>query len=190
MSPELKKFLPWIIGGIVGLYLLNKFLGSRGQTQSAIVPQSQFVQTPQTDPLATLRGQAFEQLTQFGLGTIQAETQAAVAQSQAQLQGVQQQMQFDLANKNLDTQLAQTQITSNAASNAALLNLEQRQNDIAAQQAAVNRYYSTVNTGNILGSVNQALSTLFGVGSGGTIFGGSGNPGGVFGTPPIFGFSF
>jgi endonuclease/exonuclease/phosphatase (EEP) superfamily protein YafD len=179
MSEDFKKYLPWIIGGIVVLLILRKFL-SGGQTQQAIVPQTQFVQTPQTDPLAQLRGEGFTQLAQFGLGAIQAEAAAATAQAQTAAQTALAQsnanLQYNLANKNIDAQLQQTQIMADAQAAAADLNYQQRANDVASQQAAINRYYSSVNQANILGSVNTALKNIFG--GGGGIFGGGG---GVFG---------
>lgn len=180
---DLKKYLPWIIGAVVVLLILRKLMS--GGTQQTIVPQTQFVQTPQTDPLAQLRGEAFNQLAQFGLGTIQAETAAYTAQTQSAastaLAQTQAQLQYQLANKSLDTQLQQTQLVTDAQAAAADLNLQQRANDIASQNAAIQRYYSSVNQANILGSINTALGTIFG-GGGGGIFGGSG---GIFGTPPI-----
>jgi hypothetical protein len=187
MSENVKKYLPWIIGIIVGFLILKKFLGGGAQTQQAIVPQTQFTQTPQTDPLASLRGQAFQQLAQFGLGSIQAETAAFTSQSQSQAQLALAQTQAQLANqiqnRNIDAQLQQTQLVTDAQQAAATLNYNQRANDVASQQAAISQYYNAVNQANILGSVNSALGGIFGGGLS-NIFGGGGG-GSIFTTPPI-----
>lgn len=52
----------------------------------------------------------------------------------------------------------------------------EREQDRQAQQAAINRYYSSRQTGQIIGSVGQALGSIFGNRQGGN----------VFGTPPTF----
>jgi hypothetical protein len=181
MNEDLKKYLPWIIGAVVVILILRKVMGGGAQTTPTIVPQTQLTQTPQTDPLAALRGSGFQQLAQFGLGAIQAEsaaqTAAIQAQAQTSLAQTEAQLQNQLQNRTLDTQLQQTQLITDAQAQAAYNQNAQQNYNTQQQNAAISAYYNAVNQRNILGSINNALGTIFG--------GGGFGSGNIFTTPPI-----
>jgi hypothetical protein len=129
-----------------------------------------------------------QQNFQYALGS-----QGIIAQLQSQLR------QLDIAEslglKSSDTELAKTELETELAKylqsaqldynrfaqnsylQALQLNLQQREQDRQLQQAAIDRYYSSRNTGNIIGSISQAIAGIFGGGGGG---------GSIFGTPPTF----
>jgi len=220
----LKKYLPFIILIVVGYFLLKKFSG--GSKGVSFLPQTQFSQQQQIDPLAEVRSKAFDTLASLGIAQTQSDiTREQNAQNfaiagksldvQSQGQGYQFQLgsqgiasdlesrlrgfdiaqrlglasnETDLAKANLNTELAkylQSQQLSfnmfqqNAYLQALQLQLQQRDQDRQLQQAAIDRYYSSRNTGSIIGSISQALAGIFGGGATG---------GGTFRTPPIFGF--
>jgi len=163
-----QKYLPWIIGGVVLLYVLTKF-----RQKTLLAPQTQITQTPQIDPYLEARSKAFDSLV--ALAGIEAAQDTEKFKSTVGL---------TVANKSYDTQVTIAQILANAETYAANLNLFQRNQDRMIQQSAIDRYYSSRNTQAILGSVNQALSN---------VFGNRGNSNIVFGTPktfPDYGFSF
>ncbi|HEY7161643.1 MAG TPA: hypothetical protein VH815_10310 [Acidobacteriota bacterium] len=179
---DFKKYLPWIIGGIVLLYILKKVTSSSG---TALIPQTQFTQTAQPDPYAQSRENVFTSLVQLaGL-----ESQSDVQMRQAQTQEQANLLNAAVASQGIAGQVTQSANAANtalASSNAYLnallqqanLNFLQRQNDLQAQNNAVNRYYSSRQSGDIVNSISQALSSIFSPTT---------SSGGVFGTPPIFG---
>jgi hypothetical protein len=177
MNEDLKKYAPWLVGGIIVFYVLYKLVGGRGAATAPapIVPQTQITQTPQTDPFAELRGQAYQQLSSFGLGAIQAEAQAAIAQSQAALQAQTLGLQYQLGSQQIDAQTQQAGLLAQAQNYASQQAYAAQQAQAAAQQSAINQYYSMRNQQSILGSVNTALGTLLGGFGGANVF-----------TPPIF----
>jgi hypothetical protein len=111
------------------------------------------------------------------------QTRQAAAQEQANLLNAAVQSQGIAAQVTTSANTANTALaSSNAYINALLqqanLNFLQRQNDLQAQNNAINRYYSSRTSGDIVNSISQALSSIFSPTS---------SSGGVFGTPPIFG---
>jgi|SRR5215475_478547 len=151
---NLKKYLPYIIVAIVGLYLLKKFSSA---TTTKFIPQTQFKETQQIDPLNELREKAFESLV--GLGIIQ--TQETARQVTAQ--------------RALDVDLIKSKIAQQTNLQAINLSLLERNQDRMLQEAAIDRYYSSRRTSDIVGSINTALGGLFG-----------GSSGSIFRTPPTF----
>lgn len=156
-----QKYLPWIIGGVVLLYVFTKF-----RQKTVLAPQTQITQTPQTDPYLEARSKAFDSLV--ALAGVEA------AQDTEKFKSV---VGLTVANKSYDTQVSLANIYANAQNYAANLNLFQRNQDRQIQQSAIDRYYSSRNTQDILGSINQALSS---------IFGNRGNSNIIFGTPKTF----
>lgn len=146
---SLKQYAPWIIGAIVILYVLKK-----ATTRTGFAPQTQLTQTPQPDPYAEARASAFGSLLQVG-----------VAETQSDLEKFRIASEERVSQSALGVQERLAQLTS-----------LQRYQDSQVQQGAIDRYYSSRNTQTILGSVNQALSSIFGNRRGGN----------VFGTPPTF----
>lgn len=173
-----KKYLPWIIGAIVVLYILRKMT-----TRTALLPQTQITQTPQVDPFAESRANAFEQLVGLGI----AQTQADIARTQADvearsiataanLEAKRISSAFDLESMRIASGETVSLSSLDISRYIANLNFLQRDQDRQLQENAVNRYYSSRNTGNIVGSITQTLGQLLGNRQGGT----------VFGTPPTF----
>jgi len=161
-----KQYLPWIIGAVVILYVLRKLT-----TKTAFLPQTQFVQTPQADPYAEARSKAFELLTGLGIARIQSDTERARIEETSTLEKLRiaADENVNLSAINVQERLGQ-------------LNFLQRSQDQRIQDSAVERYYSSRNTGSIVGSIAQTLSSIFGQ-----------RGGNVFGTPPTFpksGFTF
>jgi len=146
-----QKFLPWIIGAVVLIYVLRKLT-----TKTSLVPQTQFVQTPQPDPYAESRAQAFNLLAGLGVAQTQADVEKARIASEEKI--------------NLSAVDFQNRLAS--------LNFFQRNQDIQSQNAAIDRYYSSRNTQSIVGSISQALSQIFGARTG--------SSGTIYRTPPIF----
>jgi|SRR5215510_6392432 len=132
---NIKQYLPWIIGAVVLIYVLRKLT-----TKTSFLPQTQFVQTPQTDPYAESRSKAFELLTGLGVSQLNADVAKFRIASEEKI---------NLNAINYQNRLAD-------------LNLLQRDQDRQLQQGAIDRYYSSRNTQAILSSVNQALSSIFG----------------------------
>ena len=156
----LKKYAPWIIGAIVVLYIVRK-----ATTRTALLPQTQITQTPQVDPFAEMRATAFGQL--IGLG---------IAQTQSDLESKRIDVASDLESKRIASGETVSLSSLDVSRYIANLNFLQRDQDTQLQQKAIDRYYSSRNTGTILSSINQGLNTLFG-----------GNRSvNVFGTPPTF----
>lgn len=85
----------------------------------------------------------------------------------------------EIAKVRLQTELAKYLQSSQQQSTLQQLQLylAQRDQDRQAQQSAINRYYSSRNTGNIIGSTIQALGRIFGQQQAG---------GNVYRTPPTF----
>jgi hypothetical protein len=157
---DFKRYLPWIIGGAILLIILSR-LSSR---TTKLAPQTQFVETQQVDQFAESRASAFAGLLDVVGLQIGAEAETARAR-----------LQYDLGLKALETDLSKSRILADAATREAEFNYLSRENDRQIQQGAIDRYYSSRNTSNIVGSVTQALSSIFGSRSGGGIF-----------TPPTF----
>ena len=157
---EFNKYLPWIIGAVVLIYLFRK----SGST-TRLAPQTQIVQTPQPDPYAESRLQAFQAIVPLGL-----------AQLQAGVESERNRLSQAVALRSEDVELARVNAFAQAAEREANLNYFQREQDRQLQSGAIDRYYSSRNLSSILSSVNTALSSIFRPGGGGTIFG----------TPPTF----
>lgn len=156
----LKQYAPWIIGAIVVLYIVRK-----ATTRTALLPQTQITQTPQVDPFAEARATAFGQL--IGLG---------IAQTQSDLESKRIDVASDLESKRITSGETVSLSSLDVSRYIANLNFLQRDQDRQLQERAVNSYYSSRNTGTILSSINQGLSTIFG----------NRQSGNVFGTPPTF----
>lgn len=157
---NIKQYLPWIIGAIVFIYVLRKLT-----TKTALVPQTQFVQTPQVDAYAEARSKAFELLTGLGIAQTQADVERSRIAEASSLE------RFRIEAEK-DVNLSAIQLQNRLAN----LNILQRSQDYQLQQSAIDRYYSSRNTQSIVGSITQALGQIFGNRSGGN----------VFGTPPTF----
>lgn len=179
---QLKKYLPYIIVALVGLYLIRKL----GSQSTALVPQTQLIETPQVDPFAESRASAFGgllQLTGLQIGeeaeTERAEIAGRVAIRAQGLAARAQDVQRELGLRALDVDLGKADLFAEASRLAAENNFLARENDRQVQQSAVDRFYSSRRTSDIVGSVSQALEIIFGNRS---------NRGGgsVFGTPPTF----
>lgn len=156
----LKQYAPWIIGAIVVLYILRKMT-----TRTALLPQTQITQTPQVDPFAEARATAFGQL--IGLG---------IAQTQSDLESKRIDVASNLESKRIASGETVSLSSLDVSRYIANLNFLQRDQDRQLQQNAVNRYYSSRDSTSIVGSISQALSSIFGNRQGGN----------VFGTPPTF----
>lgn len=167
---SLKKYLPWIIGGVIALIVLMRL---RGQS-TRLVPQTQIVETPQVDQLAESRAGAFAGLLQVIGLQIGEEASTERARIAGAVAGRAQRFQFDLGLKALETDLSKTSILADAARRAAEIDFQSREQDRQVQQRAIDRYYSSRTTSDIVGSVSQALGSIFGGRRQGTIF-----------TPPI-----
>jgi len=155
------KYLPWIIGAIVLLYVLRKLT-----TKTSFVPQTQFTQTPQPDIYADARSKAFDLLAGLGI----AQTQADVEKSRIAEASALERLRIGSEEKiNLSAIDYQNRLAS--------LNFFQRGQDTQLQQSAIDRYYSSRNTQSIVGSISQALSQIFGARS---------TSGNIYRTPPIF----
>ena len=150
---SIKQYLPWIIGGIIILYVFKKIT-----TRTGFAPQTQLTQTPQPDAYAEARANAFGSLLELG-----------VAETQADLEKFRIASTERVSQSALGVQERLAQLTS-----------LQRYQDTQLQQGAIDRYYSSRNTGTILNSINQALSGIFATRRGGN----------VFGTPKTFPTSF
>lgn len=162
-----KQYFPWIIGAVVVLYVLRKLT-----TKTSLLPQTQFIETPQTDPYAEARTKAFELLTGLGIAQIEGDVERARISETSTLEKLRIGAE---ENVNLSAIAIQERLAN--------LNFLQRSQDQRIQQGAIEQYYSSRNTGNIVGSITQALSSIFGNRQGGN----------VFGTPPTFprgGFTF
>lgn len=179
-----KKYLPWIIGAVVLLFVLSRLRG--GSTE--FLPQTEIVQTPQSDPFAALRGEAFNVLAQVGLAQVEAESRyqqglieratgldALRFENEARTRALE--FEREIRSKALDVDLEKSRLSTGIAERISNLNFLQREQDRQVQQGAIDRFYSSRNTGNILSSVNTALQS---------IFSGRRRGGGIFGTPPIF----
>jgi hypothetical protein len=160
-----KQYLPWIIGAVAILYVLRKLT-----TKTAFLPQTQFVQTPQVDPYAEARSKAFELLSGLGIAQIEGDVERARIQETSTLEKLR-----IAADENVNLSAIDVQ------ERLGQLNFMQRSQDQQLQQGAIDRYYSSRNTGSIVGSIAQTLSSIFGQ-RGGNVF-----------TPPTFpksGFTF
>ncbi len=165
-----KKYLPWIIGGVVLLFILSRL-------KTNLVPQTSLTQTPQADPYAADRATAFQSL--IGLAGIQtqAETQRQETALTTSLASRAQEIQRELGLKSFDVDTQRINAAYQAAINSANISFLQREQDRNLQQSAIDRAYSSQSTQQILGSINTALSS---------IFGNRGRNPNVFGTPPTF----
>ena len=157
---KIKQYLPWIIGAIVVLYIVRK-----ATTRTALLPQTQITQIPQVDPFAEARATAFGQL--IGLG---------IAQTQSDLESKRIDVASDLESKRIASGETVSLSSLDVSRYIANLNFMQRDQDRQVQENAINRYYSSRDTTSIIGSISQALGSIFGNRQGGNIFG----------TPPTF----
>jgi hypothetical protein len=157
---DFKRYIPWIIGGAIVLFILLRL---RGQS-TRLVPQTQLVESQQVDQFAESRASAFAGLLDVVGLQIGAEAETARAR-----------LQYDLGLKALETDLSKSKVLADAATREAEFTFLSRENDRQIQQSAIDRYYSSRNTSNIVGSVTQALSNIFSNRGGGGIF-----------TPPTF----
>jgi hypothetical protein len=158
---SIKQYLPWIIGAVVVIYVLRKLT-----TRTSLLPQTQIVQTPQTDPYAEARSKAFDALIGLGVAQTQGDIERARISEASSLERLRigAEENINLSALNVQERLAN-------------LNFLQRDQDRQLQQNAINRSISAQNTGNIVSSISQAISSIFGNRSGG---------GTIFGTPPTF----
>ena len=170
---QFKKYLPWIIGGVIALIVLSRL---RGQS-TRLVPQTQFVETPQADQFAESRAGAFAGLLELTGLQIGEEAETERARIAGAIAGRAQEVQFRLGLKSLETDLSKTSVLADAARRAAEFDFLSRENDRQVQQSAIDRFYSSRTTSDIIGSVSQALSG---------IFGSRNRTGGVILTPPTF----
>lgn len=154
-----KQYLPWIIGAVVLIYVLRKLT-----TKTSFLPQTQFTQTPQSDPYADARSKAFELLSGLGI----AETQAGVEKAKISEASDLEKLRIG-AEKDINLTGLQFQ------NRLADLSILQRSQDYQLQQSAIDRYYSSRNSQAIVGSISQALGQIF-----------SGGGKNIFGTPPTF----
>lgn len=156
----LKQYAPWIIGAIVVLYIVRK-----ATSRTALLPQTVITQTPQVDPFAEARSNAFDTLV--GLG---------IAQTQADLESNRISTAANLESQRIASGETVSLSSLDVSRYIANLNFLERDQDRQVQERAIDSYYSSRNTGTILGSINQGLNTIFGNRQGGS----------VFGTPPTF----
>ena len=160
-----KQYLPYIIGAAVVLYALNKM-----RSRTILAPQTQITQSPNIDPYLESRTSAFKSIVEL-TGKLAAEDTERIKSN----------VGLTVANRSFDTQVTLAKIYADAANYAANLNLLQREQDRRVQQSAIDRYYSSRNTSDIIGSIGTTLGNIFGNKSGGVF-----KP-----TPPINpGFSF
>jgi len=177
-----KRYLPWIIGGAILLFILSR-LSSR---TTKLAPQTQFVESQQVDQFAESRASAFEGLLQVvGLqigedaeterARIAGTLEAGRARIGEKVTSRAQEIERELGLRALDVDLSRINVLARAAERSAEFDYLSRENDRQIQQSAIDRYYSSRNTGNIVSSVTQALSSIFS----------NRGSGGVF-TPPTF----
>lgn len=184
-----QKYLPWIIGAAIVLFVF-----SRMRSRTVLAPQTQIVETPQTDPYIGARVSAFTSLADLAseiaaqdtvkaLGLAREETARVVSSGAQETERLRINTGLTVANRSFDTQISIAEIYAKVQQTLANLNLVSRNQDREIQQSAIDRYYSSRNLQSIVGSVSGALSNIFGNRSGGgTIF---------RGTPPTFpGFTF
>lgn len=178
-----KQYLPWIIGAAIVLFIL-----SRLRSRSVLAPTTQITQTPQPDPYANDRITAFTSL----IGLAESETQARQSVTEAATAKDIALREFDITSRNLeigrelslrafDIDLAKSNAYLDALREEINLGFLQRSQDRLAQEKAIQRYYSSRTTSDIIGSISGALGNIFG------------NRGTIIGTPPTFprsGFSF
>jgi len=156
---SIKQYLPWIIGAVVVIYVLRKLT-----TRTSLLPQTQIVQTPQTDPYAEARSKAFDALIGLGVAQTQGDIERAKIAEASSLE------RFRIgAEENINLSAL------NVQERLANLNFLQRDQDRQLQQSAINRTISAQNTDNIVNSISQAISSIFG-----------NRNRNVFGTPPTF----
>lgn len=168
---DFKKYLPWIIGAVVALIVLSRL---RGQS-TRLVPQTQITESQQVDQFAEPRAGAFMGLLELAGLQIGAEAETERARIAGAVAGRAQRFQFDLGLRALETDLSKTSILADAARRTAEFDFLSRENDRQVQQSAIDRFYSSRQTSDIIGSVSQALSGIFGGSRRNTIF-----------TPPTF----
>jgi len=173
-----KQYLPWIIGAVVVLYVLRKLT-----TKTSLLPQTQFIQTPQNDPYAESRSKAFELLTGLGIAQIEGSVESARIAETSAIERARLASASTLEKLRIGAEENVSLSAIQAQQSLANLNFLQRSQDQRIQQGAIDRYYDSRNTGSIVGSITQAISQIFGNRQGGSIFG----------TPPTFprsGFTF
>jgi hypothetical protein len=173
-----KQYLPWIIGAVVVLYVLRKLT-----TKTSLLPQTQFLQTPQTDPYAEARTKAFELLTGLGIAQVEGDVERSRISETSALERARLASASTLERLRIGAEENVSLSAIQAQQSLANLNFLQRSQDQQIQQSAIDRYYSSRNTGSIVGSITQAIDQIFRNRQGGNIFG----------TPPTFpssGFTF
>lgn len=156
---SVKQYVPWIIGAVVLIYVLRKLT-----TKTAFLPQTQLIQTPQTDPYAESRSKAFELLSGLAI----AQTQASVEKNRIAESSALERLRIG-AERDVNLSVIEFQ------NRLANLNILERNQDRQLQQSAIDRYYSSRNNQAIFGSINQALSSVF-----------QSRTGNIFGTPKTF----
>jgi hypothetical protein len=156
---NIKQYLPWIIGAVVLIYVLRKLT-----TKTSFLPQTQLIQTPQTDPYAESRSKAFELLTGLGISQTQADVERSRISEASALERLR-------IGAERDVNLSAIEFQNRLAN----LNILQRDQDRQLQQSAIDRYYSSRNNQAIFGSINQALNSIF-----------RNRNGNIFGTPKTF----
>jgi hypothetical protein len=160
---SIKQYLPWIIGAVVVIYVLRKLT-----TRTSLLPQTQIVQTPQVDAYAEARSKAFDALIGLGIAQTQSDVERSRIAETSSLERLRIGAEERINLSALDVQ-----------ERLANLNYLQRDQDRQAQYGAINRSISAQNTGNIINSISQAISSVFG-----------NRNRNVFGTPPTFPSSF
>jgi len=143
---SIKQYLPWIIGAVVVIYVLRKLT-----TRTSLLPQTQFVQTPQADPYAESRSKAFDALIGLGIAQTQGDIESARIAEASSLERLRIGAE---ENINLSALKVQERLAN--------LNFLQRDQDRQLQEGAINRTISAQSTGNIVGSISQVLAQIFG----------------------------
>lgn len=184
-----QKYLPWIIGGAIVLYIFTKM-----RSRTVLAPQTQITETPQTDPYLEARSGAFGSLVELAgniaaqdtvksIGLAREDTAKTLGLAKEETARFATSTGLTIANRSFDTQISLANIYAQVQNYAANLNILNRNQDRQIQQSAIDRYYSSRNLESIAGSISTALGSIFGNRSGsGSIF---------RGTPPTFpGFTF
>lgn len=178
METDIKKYWPYILGGLVGLYVLYKIMGSGSGGGSSptpmTVPQTQITQQPQTDPLAQYRSDAFDQLAQFGLGAIQAQAAEAAAEAQAELSNTQLGDQYSLGTQQISAQEQEDYYNAQAAENQLANEYYNQQSAYASAANAASSYYNYLNNSALYNSISMGV---------GSILGGLGGSSSIYSTP-------
>lgn len=169
-----KKYLPWIIGAVVLVFILSRLRGGGG---TMLAPQTQLTETPQPDAYALPRFEAFQSLIGLASTQVQADAETERARIAGEVTGRAQDIQYALGRYALDVGLEKTDIIAEAQRRAAEIAMWSREQDRQVQQGAIDRYYSSRQGPGITTSIIQALGNIFSNRGGGSVF-----------TPPTFPF--